>query len=295
MMKPTMRGSTPEPDLTTTVPVAGTGSLHVVQAGPRDAPAVVFLHGWPEDWTEWWPVMQRARATHRAVALDLPGIGGSRATVPSGEKGAIAEVVHQAIRSLGLTRYAIVGHDAGAMVAYAYLRRFAAELDAAILLSSVIPGLEPWSKVLANPYVWHFGFHATPALPAMLVMGHQRAYFDHFFDVLTKDRGAIDGPARDRYAAAYGTRESLQAGFDWYRAFANDAKANRADNANVDVRMLYMRGEHETGDIDEYVAGLRQAGLTSVTAARIADSGHFTPEENPDQVWAEIARFLERA
>lgn len=273
------------------IPV-GDHSLHVVEAGQDHPLSLVFLHGWPEDWTEWQPVMEQACKTHHVVALDLPGVGESKGAMSGGEKAAIASIIHQAVQVLGLDPYVIVGHDAGAMVAYAYLRKFSAELKAAVLLSSVIPGVEPWSKVLANPFIWHFAFHSTPRLPELLVMGKQRLYFDHFFDLLTKDQGVIDDAARTHYASAYGSAQALQAGFDWYRAFGKDAQTNSSDTAPIDTPLLYLRGEFEGGDIDEYASGFHTVGISSVSTARIAGSGHFTPEENPQAVWAKMARFL---
>lgn len=273
------------------IPV-GENSLHIVEAGQNHPDSLVFLHGWPEDWTEWRGVMEQACKTHHVVAFDLPGVGESHGTGPGGEKALLADTIHQAIQVLGLDTYLIVGHDAGAMVAYAYLREFPAEIKAAVLLSSVIPGVEPWSKVLANPFIWHFAFHSTPKLPEILVMGKQRIYFDHFFDLLTKDHSAIDDAARTHYASAYGSPQALQAGFDWYRAFGKDAQVNSLDTATLDTPLLYLRGEFEGGDMDEYVNGFHTVGISSVTAARIPGSGHYTPEENPEAVWAEIAQFI---
>ena len=44
----------------------------------------------------------------------------------------------------------------------------------------VAPGVEPWTKVQANPYIWHFAFHSIPVLPETLVAGRERPYFDYF-------------------------------------------------------------------------------------------------------------------
>jgi len=240
---------------------------------------------------EWRRIMELAGRTHHVVAFDLPGIGKSHGATPGGEKAAIADSIHQAVQILGLEKPIIIGHDAGAMVTYAYLRMFTSEIKAAVLMSSVIPGVEPWSKVISNPYIWHFAFHNTPGLPEALVMGNQRVYFDHFFDILTKDPSAIEDPARDHYVSAYGSPDALHAGFEWYRAFGRDADTNRKDTTTIDVPLLYLRGEFEGGDMDEYVNGFHTVGFASVTTARIPGSGHFTPEENPGAVWAEIVKF----
>jgi pimeloyl-ACP methyl ester carboxylesterase len=281
-----------EPALTHQNITVGDCTLHVAETGQDHPDTVVFLHGWPEDWTEWRRIMVQAARTHHVVAFDLPGIGKSHGGAPGGEKATIAEIIHQAVRVMDTRNPTIVGHDAGAMVAYAYLRKFSSEIRAAVLMSSVIPGVEPWTKVIANPYIWHFAFHNTPRLPEALVTGNQRVYFDHFFDVLTKDPAAIDDQARDHYVSAYGSPEALQAGFALYRAFGHDADTNRRDTKKIDVPLLYLRGEFEGGDMEEYVNGFHSAGITSVTNARIPGSGHFTPEENPEAVWAEIARFI---
>ena len=125
-----------------------------------------------------------------------------------------------------------------------------------------------------------------------MVLGKQRVYFDYFFDLLAKDHSAIGDAAREHYVTAYESPQALHAGFDWYRAFGKDAETNRKDTANVQTPLLYLRGEFESGDIQEYANGFRAVGFDSVTTARIPGSGHFTPEENPEAVWAEIARFL---
>lgn len=273
---------------------AGAWTLHGVEAGRENPDCLVFVHGWPEDWTEWQAVMTLASAGYHVVAVDLPGIGQSGSAGHTGEKATLAETIHAAVRALGIKRHVIVGHDAGAMVAYAYLRKFSAELDAAVLISSVIPGLAPWAKVAANPHVWHFAFHNTPGLPEAVVMGRQRAYFDYFFELLTHNHAAITDAAREHYASAYASAGALTAGFEWYRAFARDAELNGRDKTKITTPLLYLRGAADSGDINDYAAGFREAGIESVTTALIPDSAHFTPEENPAAVWSEIAGFLAR-
>lgn len=122
--------------------------------------------------------------------------------------------------------------------------------------------------------------------------GHQSAYFDFFFNVLSKDGGSIPDDARKIYAKAYSRPESLQAGFDWYRAFPEDAKVNaKWGGKPITVPVLYLRGAAEPGEIDDYVDGLRAAGLSNVVGDIIADSGHFVADENPEALAIRLARF----
>jgi pimeloyl-ACP methyl ester carboxylesterase len=153
----------------------GASSLHVVEGGDPEAAPFLFLHGWPESWRTWEPVMEMASRTALSVAIDLPGVGESTGDPTDGSKRQLAETVHQLVAALGLRDLTLVGHDAGGMVAYAYLRAFR-DLRRAVIMDTVIPGVNPWDEVLRNPYLWHFAMHQIPELPERLVQGHQREY-----------------------------------------------------------------------------------------------------------------------
>jgi pimeloyl-ACP methyl ester carboxylesterase len=266
--------------------------LHVVEAGDPQGRPYLFLHGWPESWRTWRDVMTLAAPEVRAIAIDLPGVGESTGAVDGGGKRAVAARVHKLIQALGLTGVTLVGHDAGGMVAYAYLRQYP-EIARVVIMNTVIPGVEPWTDVLRNPYIWHFGLHNVPALPETLVRGRQAAYFDYFYDVLSVDPLKITPESRAAHAAAYGSDASLTAGFDLYRAFGQDARDNAAFAAAGAVRtpLLYLRGDSEGGDIATYAAGFRKAGIENLTTALVPDAGHFAQEEAPAEVWRLICGF----
>ncbi|MEU5837158.1 alpha/beta hydrolase [Streptomyces diacarni] len=280
-------------------------SLHVVTAGPPSGRPFLFLHGWPESWRSWQDVMSAAAAEGaRAIAVDLPGIGDSaplatgrpkRAGTPKpagAPKRRLAQAVHALVHHLRLDDLTLVGHDAGGMVAYAYLRQYG-DLGRAVVMNTVVPGVDPWDEVLRNPYIWHFGLHAVPGLPETLVQGRQAAYFDYFYDILAADPARLTPQARAAHAAAYRSETALAAGFDLYRTFPADARDNAAsaEAGSVETPMLYLRGDGEGGDLTAYARGFRRAGVTNLTTALLAGSGHFAPEEVPEQVWRHLRDF----
>jgi pimeloyl-ACP methyl ester carboxylesterase len=273
----------------------GASSLHVVEAGDPEAAPFLFLHGWPESWRTWEPVMSLASRSALAVAIDLPGVGESTGDPTDGSKRQLADTVHRLVAELGLRDLTLVGHDAGGMVAYAYLRAFQV-LRRAVVMDTVIPGVDPWERVLRNPYLWHFAMHAIPNLPERLVRGHQREYFDYFYDVLSPDPARITDRERSASAEAYAGDAALTAGFSWYRAFPRDAADNREAGGGTEVTtpVLYLRGERETGRIEDYLAGLRAAGLVNVEPALVPGAGHFTQVEAPEETWRLIAGFAAR-
>ncbi len=273
---------------------SGDASIHVVEGGSPDQPAVLFVHGWPESWAAFEQTMLFMSDKAHVMAIDLPGIGGSTPPAASGDKRTLARAVRGVIAALGLQRVTLVGHDVGGQIVYAFLHAFPNELHRAVIMNVAVPGVAPWSDIKRNPAIWHFAFHAIPDLPETLVAGRQAEYFAYFYDRLSARAGGVSQRARAVYAEAYARPEALRAGFDWYRAFPQDERNNMAvERQTVDTPVLYLRGTKDPGfGVDRYVEGLRHGGLTNVEAGEIADSGHFAPDEQPEAVARALERFL---
>jgi pimeloyl-ACP methyl ester carboxylesterase len=217
----------------------GAASLHLVSAGDPGAPPVLFLHGWPECWYCWREVIEQAAHEVHAVAIDLPGVGGSSGESTDGSKRELARLLHGLIATLGLEDLTVVGQDVGGMIAYALLR---AENDLArvVIMDVVVPGLDPWEEVLRNPYIWHFAFHTIPALPEGLVQGRQAEYFDYFYETIAADPSKITAEARAANVTAYASDAALAAGFNWYRMFSKDAADNREDSEPTETPLIVI-------------------------------------------------------
>ena len=271
------------------------GQIHVAQSGLPTNPAILFLHGWPENWRSYEKVMGLAGKTHFAVAIDLPGVGDSVLTDAPFLKVEIAKFVHKIVKKLNLTDLTIVGHDVGGQIAFSYLQEYPTELKAAVILDVVIPGLTPWDDVLRNPYLWHFAFHSIPELPETVVFGKQKEYFEFFYNAITAHPERITSQAKEDYIRAYSSLDALSTGFNWYRSFSEDSKFNRKLielGKPITTPVLYMRGERSGGNMDQYAAGFAEAGLKNLKTKIVPDSGHFMLEEQPDFVWGSILDFM---
>ena len=91
------------------------------EAGPKDAPAVLLLHGFPTSSQMFRNLIPALADEYRVVAPDYPGYGHS--SMPPHDKFAytfdnLAEVVEQFTEKLGLTKYALYVQDYGAPVGY---------------------------------------------------------------------------------------------------------------------------------------------------------------------------------
>ena len=104
-----------------TARVNGT-TLHYVRG--RAGPAIILIHGFPEDWYAYHRMMPQLAKHHTVVALDLRGIGGSAPTAGGYDATNMADDVHQLAEHLHLEHVYVVGHDIGGVVAYAFVRRY---------------------------------------------------------------------------------------------------------------------------------------------------------------------------
>jgi pimeloyl-ACP methyl ester carboxylesterase len=269
-------------------------SLGLLSAGDPVKPALVLLHGWPQSKEVYDRVVDSLADDHFVLAFDLPEIGDSRGAPSSAEKTELARIVIGAAERCGARSPIVVGFDVGGMIAYAAARDHGQRISGAIVMNTVIPGIDPWSKVLTDARIWHFAFHSTPHLPELLVAGHQRAYFDFFVDFLAGRKDAVTERHRATFAKAYERAESLHAGFEWYRALQADAERNTQPK-EIQTPMLYLRGDADGVSPADYVRALQEKGAKRLSGAVLQGSGEFAPLEVPEAFMREVLSFAKRA
>jgi len=91
--------------------------IRYVDGGPRDAPALVFLHGLGRDHDQFVPLASSLIGSRRVLSLDLPGFGASAELAGPRTWEPLAETVIDLIACLELGRVTLVGHSLGAAIA----------------------------------------------------------------------------------------------------------------------------------------------------------------------------------
>lgn len=268
-----------------TTQVNGT-NLHYVRGGT--GPAVILLHGFPEDWYEYHRAMPLLAKHFSVVAVDLRGIGGSTATSDGYDAANMAEDVHQLVEYLHLEHVYIVGHDIGGMVAYAFVRRYPETSRGAMLLDAPVPGLGPWDAVKSNPITWHIHFQQTPDLPEHLIAGREAIYFRHFLGSDTFSDADVA-----RYARAYAAPEHLRASLEIYRAFPANEKFNAGQRSAVSLPLVLAPGENSPFErlMPGFAEALRDHGCVNVKIEAIKGSAHYVADEQPEAVAQLIERY----
>jgi len=258
--------------------------LHYVTAG--QGPPVVLLHGWPQTWWEWRHTMAALAPHYTVIAPDLRGLGDSSRPLAGYDKRTVAGDVWRLVcQTLGHPRFRLVGHDWGGPTAFALAADHPDAVQQLAIVDVVIPGCG--GDFSQGGRRWHHQFHITPDLPEALVEGRERLYLRWFYQTFAYFPGAIGEADLDEYVRTYSQPGAMRAGFAYYRAIAEDAKANAAQLATgfrLPMPVLAVGGAssypHARGRGREVEESLRRVA-TDVTGAVIPDCGHFVPEEQP--------------
>lgn len=110
--------------------------VHVRDSGPKDAPALVLLHGFASSLHTWEAWAKLLEADHRIVRLDLPG-SGLTGLDPNGDysQRRMIEIVLAVMDQLGLKRATIVGNSMGGRVAWAFAAEYPERVEKLVLIS----------------------------------------------------------------------------------------------------------------------------------------------------------------
>ncbi|MFI6406257.1 alpha/beta fold hydrolase [Streptomyces sp. NPDC050548] len=282
------------------VPVADGVSLNAAVSGSGSP--VVLLHGFPQTHLMWRHVAADLAADHTVICPDLRGYGASdkpAETDGSGDsyaKRTMANDIVALAHTLGHDRFALAGHDRGALVA------FRAGLDhpdtvTHLACLDVLPTLDMWDVL--HGVTAAVGFHLylmaqPPGLPEELIAAAPDAFFGHFLDLWANDPHAIPADVRTAYLDA--CRAAVPSIVADYRASAGvDLAHDQADrDAGNRLRMPVAVLQQDWGA----ALGFDAAALWRDWAPDLRHStvtcGHFMAEEAPADVAKALRDLLAR-
>jgi pimeloyl-ACP methyl ester carboxylesterase len=261
--------------------------LHYVTAG--HGPAIILLHGYAETSRMWRPIIPLLAEKFTVIAPDLPGIGESSIPTDKIDMLSAAGRIHTLVRSLGIEKARVVGHDIGLMVAYAYATQFPAETEKLVLMDAFLPGVSGWEAIYNAPNVWHFRFNGE--YPEKLVAGRERIYFEYFWNVFAADKNhSLPEADRKAYTEAYSKPGRMRAAWAYFASWPQLAKDfAQLSQTKLTMPVLSIGGEKSLGkELGE------QAKLVADNATVIVlpNTGHWILEERPKETTDALVKFL---
>jgi pimeloyl-ACP methyl ester carboxylesterase len=285
--------------------------LDVVDAGPRDAPALIFLHGFPESHRTWRHQIAHLSGRFRCVAPDQRGYRGSSKPqdVASYTPDKLIGDVFLLAIELGIDKFTIVGHDWGGAIAWgvALMGQGTGRVTRAVIANAPHPALFP--KLLwlnrhqreSSQYMRVFRDTANDqlirdhGLAGMLMKGFAGR-------AATEDK--MEPEERAALLADWGNRDAAFGMINWYRASPlyvpamdepYEVQAGKAPPPlpplTIPTLVIWALDDHALPP--ENLEGMDEV-VTDLTLIKVPDCGHFVPWEAPAAVNAALDAFLAR-
>ena len=287
--------------------------LAVWDSGPKDAPALIFLHGFPESHRSWRHQIAHFEGHCRCIAPDQRGYGQSskpRAVKAYATEKLIADVFELA-SALGVEKFTVVGHDWGGVIAWSvalmdmWVNKGALRVTRAIIANAPHPvrfqkllWLDPAQRQ-ASQYIRAFRDPANDALVSEHGLGALLA------KVVKWERSPVLEPEeRDAQLADWQDRDAAFGMLNWYRASVLNVPAMDAPFAlpedwrepslpPIAIPALVIWAMEDKALLPANLDGLDRM-VPDLAIVRIPDCGHFVQWEKPAQVNAAIEAFLGR-
>ena len=281
--------------------------LDYIDEGPRDAPVLIFLHGFPESHRTWRHQVAHFSGRYRCIAPDQRGYRGSSkpqevaAYTPDKLIGDIFALAD----ACGVDDFTIVGHDWGGAIAWgvALTGQAKGRVSRAIIANAPHPAIfqtllvENEEQRAASQYI--------------------RAFRDSGNDQLVRDHGlgglllqaikwdrpsAMEPEERDALLRDWQDRDAAFGMLNWYRASPINVPEPGAvappalplaTFPKLSIPTLVIWALDDTALPACNLEGLEEV-VTDLTIVRVPDCGHFVPWEAPGQVNAAMDTFLAR-
>ena len=277
------------------VEVAEGISLHAAVGG--SGRPIVLLHGFPQTHLMWRHVAADLAADHTVICPDLRGYGAS--DKPAGEvysKRELAADIVALAAALGHDRFALAGHDRGALVA---IRAGLDHPEKITHLASldVLPTLDTWDVLhgVSAAVAFHLYLMAQPpGLAEQMISASADAFFGYFLDAWANDPNAVPAEIRAEYLRA--SRAAVPSIVADYRASASiDLVHDQADrDAGRQLRMPVTVLQQDWGAALGFDARARWQAWAPDLDHRTVTSGHFMAEEAPAEIVKALRDLLAR-
>lgn len=283
--------------------------LDVVDAGPRDAPVLIFLHGFPESHRTWRHQIAHFSGRFRCIAPDQRGYRNSSKPqeVSAYTPDKLIGDIFQLADALGVGAFTIVGHDWGGAIAWGVA--IGGQMNGRVIRCIIANAPHPaiFQKLLftnetqraSSQYMRGFRDPANDAL----VREHGLAAI-LMKEVKWERAAQMEPEERDKLLTEWQDREAAFGMLNWYRASPVDVPPmdapfdvpegwNPPQLPKLIIPTLVIWAMDDLALPAENLEGLDEV-VGNLTLVKVTDCGHFVPWEAPEKVNAAMDEFLSR-
>lgn len=267
-------------------------TIHVAEAGPQEAPAVLLLHGWPQHWYMWRRVMAGLREEYRLLAPDLRGFGWSEAPGHGYDAETFAADQVALLDVLGLDRAHVIGHDWGGWTAMLMGILHPDRVNRMVVCNAP----HPWSRlsptVLAE--LWRSWYTWLIAMPVVGRRVLQSAWIARQYMRLNAGL-PFDAEETEIYARSFREPDRAQAVVELYRYYQRvvlETVRGRWARRRLSAPTLLLFGERDVSLSTKLLPGY-ESHADDMRLELVPGSGHFIVDEKPELVIERTRDWLE--
>jgi pimeloyl-ACP methyl ester carboxylesterase len=279
----------------------GEVTLDCALAGDPGRPLVVLLHGFPESWYSWRHQIPVLAEHFRVAVPSLRGYGGSDRpqAVSAYEMPRLTGDVRGLIRALGYDEAAIVGHDWGGGISWAFAIDHPDACRKLAVCNCPHPAIfakHVTSNLRQLLRSWYMFFFQIPRLPEwVLTRDHMRALERAFRDmVVRKDREVFGDDDLREIKRSFEPAGAMTAAVNYYRAqFRNRAALTRYSlDTRIQCPTLLIWAEEDAALGKELTEGTAALIDAPFSIHFIPACSHWVQQERPEEVNAALLAFL---
>jgi len=256
---------------------------HWVEAGQGQA--VVLVHGLPESWYAWRYQIPPLSEHFRVIVPDLKGYGQSDKRECNYNAANVARELASLIQALGEERYGLVGHDWGGVVASQLAAAFPERIMKYIHMSTPIHIYDP--KLVPH----HKAFRDTEK--TMALMSNTETFIRTVYaSSCKKGAEAIPEPEMKRIIEEFSISGTAAAVPRYFRdtPILYPAVSPHWERLTMPVHLIYPDSDprqplYFLDGVEKVIPGYQGRTI-------IHDSGHFSMQEQPEQVTKALLDFL---
>jgi haloacetate dehalogenase len=260
---------------------------------------VLLLHGHPRTHMTWQHVAPSLAETYTVVCPDLRGFGQSSKPVDTPDhslssKRAKANDCIALMQHLGHQRFAVVGHDRGAYVAFRLAMDYPESVSQLVVLDAVpiVEALERCTEKFARLW-WHWFFFAQPDKPERAILADPDAWYNasKAKDFMSKETFADFYEAIHDPATVHAMLEDYRAGLGVDRA--HDEADRKAGKQIICPTLVGWSLKDDMEELYGDVLGVWRPWVRDNLSGFTLDCGHHMAEEAPEALASRLRAFFQ--
>ena len=267
--------------------------FHYVEAGNKEKPLILLLHGFPDCWLSWREQIPCLAEHYRVIAIDLKGFGDTDkpTTKRSYKIEILIEELKQFISTIGVKQCSIIGHDLGGLLGWYMVAIYGDMIHKFVAISCPHPNFY-WTRApgdSAFDLKW-MHFSRLPFLPEIDALKEDLSIINEAFQHLQLNHTNTGKDYVEAYKYTFSRKEDWTGAINYYRNLPF-IRLNTDSCEQIYTRTLLLVGNADPlVTIESIVQSSEYVEKFSVKV--ISGAQHFPHQQKPDVVNKAILNFF---